>query len=149
MNKALFSSKKIDWETPNNIFKYWDDIYHFNLDVCAFPHNTKCKKFFTPEINGLNQVWTPHICWMNPPYGRVIKDWVEKAYKATLGEAETVVCLLPARTDTAWWHEFVIPHASEIRFLRGRVKFSNAKAGAPFPSAIVVFKKFTQGEKDS
>lgn len=146
MTNGLFSSRSDEWETPWNLFNLLDAEFHFNTDVCATAQNKKCAHFYSKEEDGLKQCWSGN-CWMNPPYGRGIKDWVEKAYKATLIEAETVVCLLPARTDTAWWHEYVIPHASEIRFLRGRVKFSNAKAGAPFPSAIVVFKKIKQGEK--
>ena len=146
MTNGLFSSRSDEWETPWNLFNQLDAEFHFNTDVCATSENKKCAHFYSKEEDGLKQTWKG-TCWMNPPYGRVIKDWVEKAYKATLESAETVVCLLPARTDTAWWHEFVIPHASEIRFLRGRIKFSNAKAGAPFPSAIVVFKKIKQGEK--
>ena len=146
MTAGLFSSRSDEWETPWNLFNALDAEFHFNTDVCANDKNRKCAHFYSKEENGLKQCWRGS-CWMNPPYGRVIKDWVEKAYKSTLEKAETVVCLLPARTDTAWWHEFVIPHASEIRFLRGRVKFSNSKAGAPFPSAIVVFRKNKQGEK--
>lgn len=138
MNKALFSSKKIDWETPNNIFKYWDDIYHFNLDVCAFSHNTKCKKFFTPEINGLNQVWAPHICWMNPPYGKDIINWVKKASIEFLHGA-TIVALLPARTDTVWFHNYVLPY-SKLTFIKGRIKFVGAEYSAPFPSLIAEYK---------
>ena len=146
MTNGLFSSRSDEWETPWNLFNQLNAEFHFNTDVCATPQNKKCAHFYSKDEDGLKQSWRGN-CWMNPPYGRVIKDWVEKAYKATQESAETVVCLLPARTDTAWWHEFVIPHASEIRFLRGRIKFSNAKAGAPFPSAIVVFKKIKQGEK--
>ena len=146
MTNGLFSSRSDEWETPWNLFNQLNAEFHFNTDVCATPQNKKCAHFYSKDEDGLKQSWRG-TCWMNPPYGRVIKDWVEKAYKTTLESAETVVCLLPARTDTAWWHEFVIPHASEIRFLRGRIKFSNAKAGAPFPSAIVVFKKIKQGEK--
>ena len=146
MTSGLFSSRSDEWETPWNLFNQLNAEFHFNTDVCATPQNKKCAHFYSKDEDGLKQSWRG-TCWMNPPYGRVIKDWVEKAYKSTLENAETVVCLLPARTDTAWWHEFVIPHASEVRFLRGRIKFSNAKAGAPFPSAIVVFKKIKQGEK--
>ena len=148
MTNGLFSSRSDEWETPWNLFNQLDAEFHFNTDVCATSQTKKCAHFYSKEEDGLKQTWKG-TCWMNPPYGRVIKDWVKKAYTSTLYEADKVVCLLPARTDTAWWHDFIIPHAAEVRFLRGRVKFSNSKAGAPFPSAIVVFKKNTQGEKDS
>lgn len=148
MTKGLFSSRSDEWETPWNLFNELNAEFHFNTDVCANESNRKCRHFYSKEEDGLRQDWKG-VCWMNPPYGRAIKDWVRKAYTSTLEGADKVVCLLPARTDTAWWHEFVIPHASEIRFLRGRVKFSNSKAGAPFPSAIVIFSKNTKGEKAS
>ena len=132
-----FSSKKMDWATPWPLFRVCEEAYGpFSLDVCATKENAKCQRFFSPEVNGLLQRWYG-ACWMNPPYGRTIGQWLEKA----VAEAERgarVVCLLPARTDTAWWHEFVLPHG-HVHFLRGRVRFEGAKHAAPFPSAIVVF----------
>lgn len=137
MNKALFSSATDLWETPQWLFDRLNDQYHFELDVCALPENAKCDRYFTPEQDGLQQEWTG-VCWMNPPYGREIGKWVRKAYESAQAGA-TVVCLLPARTDTAWWHDYVMH--GEITFLRGRLKFGNSKNSAPFPSAIVVFRK--------
>lgn len=134
-----FSSSKQDWETPPDLFRELDREFHFTLDVCATADNAKCKRFLSPKENALHPFtdWTG-MCWMNPPYGREIIHWVKKAcYSA--GNGTTVVCLLPARTDTRWWHEYVIPGSKEIRFLRGRIRFVGAKASAPFPSAIVVF----------
>ena len=128
-----FSSKTDLWETPNVFFKELDREFHFSLDVCATKENTKCERFYTPEDDGLNQEWEG-VCWMNPPYGRQIGKWVKKAAESHC----RVVCLLPARTDTAWWHDYCIKEGV-IRFIRGRLKFGNAKNNAPFPSAIVIF----------
>lgn len=125
------------WETPQWLFNLLNEQYHFDVDVCAVPENAKCSTYFTPEQNGLSQEWKG-VCWMNPPYGRNIGKWVKKAYESAQAGA-TVVCLLPARTDTAWWHDYVMK-GGQITFLRGRLKFGNAKNSAPFPSAIVVFK---------
>lgn len=138
-NNLHFSSKKMDWATPWELFRAWD-LSHgpFDYDVCATPQNAKCRKYFTPEMNGLLQSWYG-ICWMNPPYGREIGRWIAKAVgEVQVGNAERVVCLVPARTDTAWWHELVM-RCGEIHFLRGRVRFEGAEHAAPFPSAIVVF----------
>ena len=139
VNNVHFSSKKMDWATPWELFRAWD-LSHgpFDYDVCATPQNAKCRKYFTPEINGLVQSWYG-VCWMNPPYGREIGRWIAKAVgEVQVGNAERVVCLVPARTDTAWWHELVM-RCGEIHFLRGRVRFEGAEHAAPFPSAIVVF----------
>ncbi len=132
-----FSSKTCVWETPKQLFEKLDSEFNFTLDVCALPENAKCRRYFTPQKDGLKQVWSG-VCWMNPPYGREIGKWVEKAFKSAKAGA-TVVCLLPARTDTAWWHNFVM-EAFEIRFLRGRLRFVGAESSAPFPSAVVVFR---------
>lgn len=132
-----FSSKTCLWETPQDFFEKLDAEFGFTLDVCAIPANAKCKRFFTPRIDGLKQEWRG-VCWMNPPYGREIARWVEKAHESARC-GTIVVCLLPARTDTAWWHSFVM-QASEIRFVRGRLKFVGASSSAPFPSAVVVFR---------
>lgn len=132
-----FSSKTSDWETPQDFFDLLNSEFHFELDVCAKPENAKCPRYFTPEEDGLKQKWTG-VCWMNPPYGREIGRWVKKAYDSAHGGA-TVVCLLPARTDTSWWHDYCMK-ADEIRFIRGRLKFGGAKHPAPFPSAVVIFR---------
>lgn len=129
-----FSSKRIDWETPPDLFDELDAEFSFDLDVCALPENAKCAKYFTPEDDGLDQEWTG-TCWMNPPYGREIKRWIKKASESGVA----VVCLLPARTDTAWFHDYILGRA-EIRFLRGRLRFVGATSSAPFPSMVVVFK---------
>lgn len=133
--RALMSSASDEWETPQELFDELDKKYHFQTDVCALPKNAKCKVFYTPEDDGLKKDWTG-VCWMNPPYGRQIGRWVRKAYESAQAGA-TVVCLLPARTDTAWWHDYCMK--GEITFIRGRLKFGGSKTGAPFPRAIVVF----------
>lgn len=140
LNAGMFSSATDMWATPIALFEELNKEFGFTLDVCAVPENAKCEKYFTPEQNGLSQVWTGR-CWMNPPYGRNIKHWVEKAYRSVRhgGEADVVVCLLPSRTDTLWWHSFCMK--GEVRFLRGRLKFGGAKNSAPFPSAVVVFRR--------
>ena len=124
------------WATPQDFFDKYNDIYKFETDVCATPENAKCAKYYTKEQNGLEQDWTGK-CWMNPPYGRDIKEWMKKAYESSLNGA-TVVCLVPARTDTAWWHDYSVK--GNIEFIRGRLKFGGSKNSAPFPSAVVVFK---------
>lgn len=134
--EVMFSSKTDMWATPQDFFDKLNEEFNFTVDVCAIPENAKCEKFFTPEINGLKQEWTG-VCWCNPPYGREICKWVEKAYIASTWGA-TVVMLLPARTDTKWFHEYIYNKA-EIRFIKGRLKFGNSKTSAPFPSMVVIF----------
>lgn len=135
VNKGLFTSNTDMWATPQDFFDKLNDEFNFQLDVCAIEDNAKCNNFFSPEDNGLQQEWEG-ICWMNPPYGRVIGDWVKKAYESSLKGA-TVVCLLPARTDTKWWHEYCMK--GEIRLVKGRLKFGGSENSAPFPSAVVIF----------
>jgi phage N-6-adenine-methyltransferase len=132
-----FSSRTDQWPTPQALFDELNTEFGFTLDVCALPDNAKCVQYFTPEVDGLKQHWSGR-CWMNPPYGKTIGKWVRKAFESA-AEGATVVCLLPARTDTAWWHEYVVK-ADDIRFIRGRLRFGAAQSGAPFPSAVVVFR---------
>ncbi|WII07008.1 DNA N-6-adenine-methyltransferase [Methanomassiliicoccales archaeon LGM-RCC1] len=126
-----------DWATPQGLFDQLNEEFDFTLDVCASATNCKVSRFFDVNADGLKQDWTKDVCWMNPPYGRVIGQWVKKAYDTGLGGG-TVVCLLPARTDTKWWRDYVM-RASELRFIKGRVKFGNSNVGAPFPSVIVIY----------
>lgn len=133
MNRVLFSSKSENWETPHQVFQALDAEFHFDLDVCALPENAKCKRYYTPEDDGLKQPWNG-TCWCNPPYRRSISEWVKKAYESET----TVVMLLPARTDTKWFHEYIYGKA-EIRFIKGRLKFGGSKNNAPFPSMVVIF----------
>ena len=122
------------WETPQWLFDLLDDEFHFRLDVCALPENAKCKKYYTPDDNALEQEWTGS-CWMNPPYGDVVGHWLAKA-KVSAASGATVVCLVPARTDTSWWWDNCI--GGEIRFIKGRLEFVGSTSAAPFPSAVVV-----------
>lgn len=132
-----FSSKSNEWETPSNFFSELNREFRFTLDPCATIANAKCPKFFTKQSNGLNQDWSNEIVFMNPPYGREIGLWMKKAYKESKCGA-LVVCLIPSRTDTKWWHEYCMK--GEIRFIRGRLKFNGSQNSAPFPSALIIFR---------
>ena len=131
-----FRSQRHDWETPQFLFDGLNAEFGFELDVCATVENAKCKRYFSEEDDGLSQTWEG-VCWMNPPYGREIGRWMRKAF-GSARDGATVVCLVPARTDTAWWHKYAA--RGEIRYLRGRLKFNGAENSAPFPSAIVIFR---------
>ena len=131
-----FESATVEWNTPDSIYDPLNKEFGFNLDVCATSENTKCGRFYTKEDNGLLQSWFG-ICWMNPPYGRELAKWIYKAAKEQKNGV-TTVALIPARTNTGWWHDIIMPKA-EIRFIRGRPKFGNAKEGLPWPMAVVVF----------
>lgn len=135
--KLMFSSETDLWETPQETFDKLNEEFNFDLDVCANEENYKCEKYFSLENDGLAQEWVG-TCWMNPPYGREIGKWVEKAYESSL-RGNTIVCLLPSRTDTKWFHNYVLGKA-EIRFIKGRLKFGDSKNSAPFPSLIAIFK---------
>lgn len=132
--EAVYSTGEDDWSTPPDLFARLDDEFAFDLDVCASAANAKCLHYFTRDDDGLAQPWDG-TCWMNPPYGDGIARWMAKAHVAA-ADGATVVCLVPARTDTAWWWD----HArhGEVRFLRGRLRFGEGAATAPFPSAVVV-----------
>ncbi len=134
--KVHFSSETDQWATPQDFFDKLNAEFGFNTDVCADATNHTCEHYFTKEMDGLAQKWTG-VCWMNPPYGREIGKWMRKAYESSL-EGATVVCLVPSRTDTAWWHDYAAK--GEVRFIRGRLKFGDGKGSAPFPSAVVIFK---------
>lgn len=137
INSGMFSSNTDLWETPQDFFDCLNKEFCFDLDVCALPENAKCKRFFTPDDDGLNQEWSGTV-WCNPPYGRQIGKWIKKAHDS----ACTTVMLLPARTDTAWFHNYIYGKA-EIRFVRGRLKFGGAKWNAPFPCMVVIYRRKT------
>ena len=136
----MFSSKTDMWATPQDLFDRLNEEFHFNLDPCATYDNAKCAKYFTPEVDGLSQDWGGYTVFCNPPYGKVIGDWVLKCYLEAHKPNTTVVMLLPARTDTIWFHRYIYTQADEIRFLKGRIRFGNATSSAPFPSMIVIFR---------
>lgn len=131
--ETLFSHKSDEWETPQGFFDELDKEFHFDLDVCATPENTKCERFFTPEEDGLVQEWDGMV-WCNPPYSN-IKEWAKKC-----SEYGNAVMLVPARTDTKWFHDYCY-HKAELRFVKGRLKFGDSNNSAPFPSMIVIFKE--------
>src|SRR5690606_17219779 len=137
--KLMFSSKTDLWETPQDFFRELDREFHFTLDPCATPENAKCKKYYTIEDDGLKQDWQGEIVFCNPPYGKEIKRRVKKCYEESRKPNTTVVMLIPARTDTSYFHDYIYHKAKEIRFLRGRLKFGGSKNAAPFPSMVVVF----------
>lgn len=154
VNIGMFTSTTDEWPTPPELFDALDAEFRFTLDPCASAGNAKCVRYFTKADDGLAQEWAGAV-YMNPPYGRAIGRWVAKAYEASQRGA-TVVCLIPARTDTAYWHDYAM-RAAEIRFIRGRLHFDNerqqdrkargesAAHNAPFPSVIVVFRPHYAG----
>lgn len=137
VNPDFAETKTVIWSTPQD---FWDELnveFGFTCDVCATPENAKCPLYFTEEQDGLKQTWTG-VCWCNPPYGREIGKWIQKAYESSLA-GTTVVCLVPSRTDTKWFQDYCLPYA-EIRFVRGRLKFGGCKDAAPFPCAVIIFR---------
>ena len=137
MPAVLFSSLTEEWPTPPAFFAKLNRRYNFTLDPCATTENATCPLFFTKADDGLKQDWGAHRVFVNPPYGRAIGAWARKCFEASQSGA-LVVLLVPARTDTRWFHDWVQGKA-EIQFIRGRVRFGNAEAGAPFPSMLAVY----------
>jgi site-specific DNA-methyltransferase (adenine-specific) len=137
--QVMFSSASDGWETPQDLFDKLDIRFNFTLDPCATSRNKKCNKFYTEAEDGLIKNWGGESVFCNPPYGREVKKWVKKCYEESLKPNTTVVMLIPSRTDTTWWHDYIM-HAAEIIFIKGRLKFGDSKNSAPFPSAIIVFK---------
>ena len=138
MNSVVFSSASEEWETPQELFDKLNNEFHFTLDVCAKKENAKVSRFFSKEQDGLKQNWTAETVWCNPPYGRKMKPWIQKCYEHSMGGGIAVM-LIPARTDTKWFHEYVYGK-SEIRFIKGRLHFNGSKWNAPFPSMIVIYR---------
>ena len=139
MNKGLFTSNSGEWETPQELFDSLCTIYGgFTLDAAASDSNAKCAKYYTVETDGLKQDWQGHKVFCNPPYGRNIGKWVEKGYTEAKKAKTSVVMLLPARTDTRWFHDYCIK--GQITFLKGRIKFGGGNHPAPFPSMVCYFE---------
>ena len=144
MDKAtqgvMFSSKSNDWATPQDFYNQLDAEFGFTLDPCASQASAKCSSFYTADDDGLSKNWEGQTVFMNPPYGRKIGNWIQKAYEEGEKSNTRVVALIPARTDTKYWHNYCMK-ATEIRFVKGRLKFGhgNTKNSAPFPSAVVIF----------
>jgi site-specific DNA-methyltransferase (adenine-specific) len=135
---VMSSSKDMTWETPAKWFEYLDLEFDFTLDPCCYPETAKCRRYFTPIEDGLSQSWKDERVFMNPPYGREIGPWMKKAYEEARYNGALVVCFVPARVDTEWWHQYAAK--GEVRFPKGRVTFAGAEAPAPFPVAVVIFR---------
>lgn len=139
MNKqALFTSNSDEWETPKDFFDELNKEFNFDLDVCATNENHKCNNYFTKDTDGLSQNWEGKRVFCNPPYSE-IKKWVAKSWYETRKDNTLVVLLIPARTDTKYFHNYIL-NRSEIRFVKGRLKFGDSKNSAPFPSMVVIFR---------
>lgn len=140
--KVMLSSVDMTWGTPQKFFDELNQEFNFDLDPCASPETAKCKLYYTKETDGLTKNWGGYTVFCNPPYGKEIKDWVKKSYEESKKENTTVVMLIPARTDTKYFHEYIFGK-SEIRFIKGRLKFEGKQIGsgsAPFPSMLVIYK---------
>ena len=137
LSRALFTSASQTWETPDDLFAALDAEFHFTVDVCAVSATAKVARHWSPDSSAFWQTWAGEVCWMNPPYSEIGK-WMAKAVEAWEAGA-TVVALVPSRTDTRWWHDYAM-RATDIRFLRGRLRFGDATASAPFPSCVLVFR---------
>lgn len=123
ISETLYSSRTDLWATPQNFFDKLNDEFHFDLDACAIPSNAKCERFYSPEQDGLSQPWIGNV-WCNPPYGKGISKWIAKAQNEIQRNANVIVLLIPARTDTRWFHKYLYNKQNvELRFIKGRIKF--------------------------
>lgn len=137
ITSGLMSSNTPEWATPQSFFDALNREFSFTLDPCSTHENAKCEKHYTKEDDGLSQSWGGESVFCNPPYGRELPKWVKKCYDES--RHADVVMLIPARTDTRWFHDYIYGKA-EIRFIKGRLKFNDGKQGAPFPSMVVVYR---------
>jgi len=145
VQETMFSSKSGEWSTPQDFYNKLNWRFGpFDLDPCANPHNAKCDNFYTEPENGLLKSWQGHTVFINPPYGRDIKAWIKKGYEESQDPDTKVVMLIPARTDTRYWHDYIMK-AELVYFVKGRLKFGNCQNSAPFPSAVVIFNKLPEG----
>lgn len=153
MDKVLFSSRREDWCTPQWLFDQLDAEFHFTLDPCCTDKSAKCEQHYTLETDGLKQNWGGQSVFCNPPYGGKIREWCRKSWDETRKPNTTVVMLIPCRTDTVHFHEYIIGKADEVRFFRGRLKYTdedgNEKDTSPFPSCIVVWRSPDQKKEDT
>lgn len=144
LQKAMVQSKSNEWATPQEFFDRLNDEFHFTLDPCATRQNAKCKDYCTISSDGLKRNWSGQTVFMNPPYGGHTGEWIKKACDTVENTKNDwnhtiVVCLIVSSTDRSYWHEYIFPYASQIRFIRGRLHFNNSKSSAPFASAVVIF----------
>lgn len=137
--KGCFMSESNEWATPQDFFDELDKEFHFTLDPCSTEENHKCDKYYTKETDGLSQNWGGERAFVNPPYGKDINKWVEKCYREGTKDNTLVVMLIPSRTDTRYFHDYIYQRC-EIRFVKGRLKFGDGKASAPFPSMLVIYR---------
>ena len=137
-SRAVFTSNSDEWTTPIELFEELDREFHFTLDPCATEQNAKCENFYTLQQNGLKQNWGGQRVFCNPPYSE-IGSWVEKCYREGSKDNTLVVLLIPSRTDTRYFHNFIYQRC-ELRFVKGRLKFGDGKSSAPFPSMIAIFR---------
>jgi phage N-6-adenine-methyltransferase len=145
MNMAVhYSQETQEWGTPQALYEELDAEFKFDLDPCCTDGNAKCDMYFTEKQDGMTQPWAPYRVFMNPPYGYRIKFWMEKAYEESQRGA-LVVCLVPSRTDTAWWHDYAMK--GDVRFIRGRLYFGDGAGRSPFPSAIIIFRPRSKSDK--
>lgn len=151
--EVMFSSVSNEWETPQDFYEKLNDEFGFTLDPCCQEYNHKCEKYYTSADDGFNKSWEGETVFCNPPYGREIGKWVKKCYEEAKNDNTTVVMLIPSRTDTKWFHDYIYNQENvEIRFIKGRLKFINRLLpswnsegnfklqSAPFPSMVVVFR---------
>ena len=136
--RRCFSNTRTDWATPQFWFDYLNLEFKFTLDPCCYHQTAKCKKHYTLAEDGLSQSWENERVFMDPPYGRSLRTWMKKAYTEARDNGALVVCFVPARVDTQWWHDFAAK--GEVRFPKSRVRFEGATSGAPFPQAFIIFR---------
>lgn len=147
--EAMFSSKTCEWATPQDFFDKLNAEFRFTLDPCADDSNHKCEKYYTAEQDGLKQDWSGETVFCNHPYGKEIQKWVQKCFEEVYsGDCPCAVMLIPSRTDTRWFHDYIY-HKAEVRFIRGRLKFGDTNNSAPFPSMVVVFRGSKGGNQTS
>ena len=140
IDKNSFKSKSVEYSTPIEIVEPLVKEFNLKLDVCASKENHKCERYYNKEEDSLNREWSMKgNCWMNPPWSRELKKWVIKAYEESQ-KGSTIVCLLPVRTNTLWWHKYIIDTGAEVRFLKGEIKFNGMERGLWMPCAIVIFR---------
>ena len=137
--KGCFMSESNEWATPQYLFDELDKEFHFTLDPCSTEENHKCNKYYTKATDGLSQNWGGERVFVNPPYGSEISKWVEKSYREGTKDNTLVVMLIPSRTDTRYFHDYIYKRC-EIRFVKGRLKFGDGKGSAPFPSMLVIYR---------
>lgn len=147
MTSGMTATGNIVASTPKEFFNRLSSVFNFTLDVCALPENAKCNDYYTPDDDGLSNPWRGGV-WCNPPYGREISAWVKKGYEESRKDYnDFVLMLLPARTDTKWWWDWVQGKAY-LFFVKGRIRFNEGSVGAPFPSVLALYMKDINGGKE-